>query len=93
MNLLKLARDYVNSGLSVISTDNTKRSIGSWKQYQYNLPTDQQLASMFAHPKVQGLAIICGAVSNNLEVIDVDCKYGVNFDHYCDKIINADPVL
>jgi len=93
MNLLKSARDYAAAGLSVISTDNTKRSIGSWKQYQYNIPTDQQLVSMFAHSKVQGLAIICGAVSGNLEVIDVDCKYGVNFDFYCDKIINADPVL
>jgi hypothetical protein len=93
MNLLKSAKDYVSIGLSVISTDNTKRSIGSWKQYQYNLPTEQQLATMFAHPKVQGLAIICGAVSGNLEVIDVDCKYGVDFTKYCDKILDADPVL
>jgi len=93
MNLLKSAKDYVSIGLSVISTDNTKRSIGSWKQYQYNAPTEQQLATMFAHPKVQGLAIICGAVSGNLEVIDVDCKYGVDFSKYCDKILDADPVL
>jgi len=93
MNLLKSAKDYVSIGLSVISTDNTKRSIGSWKQYQYNLPTEQQLTIMFAHPKVQGLAIICGAVSGNLEVIDVDCKYGVDFSKYCDKILDADPFL
>jgi len=93
MNLLKSAKDYVSIGLSVISTDNTKRSIGSWKQYQYNLPTEQQINTMFAHPKVQGLAVICGAVSGNLEVIDVDCKYGVDFTKYCDKILDADPVL
>jgi len=93
MNLLKSAKDYVSNGLSVISTDNTKRSIGSWKQYQYNIPTEKQLNTMFAHPKVQGLAVICGAVSGNLEVIDVDCKYGVDFTKYCDKIFDADPVL
>jgi len=93
MNLLKSAKDYVSIGLSVISTDNTKRSIGSWKQYQYNAPTEQQLTTMFAHPKVQGLAIICGAVSGNLEVIDVDCKYGVDFSKYCDKILDANPIL
>lgn len=48
---------------------------------------------MFNNPKAQGIAVIAGAVSGNLEIIDVDCKYGVNFGHYTDKIINADPVL
>jgi hypothetical protein len=41
---------------------------------------------MFAHPKTKGLAVICGAVSGNLEVIDVDCKYGIEFQKYADLI-------
>jgi hypothetical protein len=93
MHLLQHAINYSKIGLSVIPTDDSKRSIGSWKQYQYNIATEQQLSQLFNNQKVKGLAIICGAVSSNLEVIDVDCKYGVNFEHYCDKIINADPVL
>lgn len=89
MSLLQSAKAYKNKGLSVTATDNTKRSIGSWKQYQQNAPTNEQLEAMFAHPKVQGIAVICGAVSGNLEVIDVDCKYGINFDHYVNKILDA----
>jgi len=93
MNLLQSALKYKSKGLSVISTDSSKRSIGQWKQYQSNIASDDQLSLMFNNPKAQGIAVIAGAVSGNLEIIDVDCKYGVNFNHYADKIINANPVL
>lgn len=93
MNFYESAQKYLTRGISSIPTDNTKRSLVSWKQYQKTLPTQADLTNMFAHPKVQGIAVICGAVSGNLEVIDVDCKYGVNFDDYCDKIKQADAAL
>jgi hypothetical protein len=86
MNLLTSAKNYTNKGLSVISTDNNKRSIAAWKPYQSHIATDQELEQMFAHPKTKGLAVICGAVSGNLEVIDVDCKYGIEFQKYADLI-------
>lgn len=93
MNLLQSAKSYVSKGLSVISTDNIKRSLHPWKQYQSNIATDQQLEQMFSHPKTKGVAIIAGAVSGNLEVIDVDCKYGVNFREYVAAIKKADVLL
>jgi hypothetical protein len=93
MSLLQSAQIYKSKGISVIATDNTKKSIGAWKQYQSNIATDQELAQMFSHPKVQGIACICGAVSGNLEVIDVDCKYGIKWENYAEKIIDADPML
>jgi Bifunctional DNA primase/polymerase, N-terminal len=93
MNLLQSAKSYANKGLSVISTDNSKTSIFSWKKYQTNIATDQELEQMFNTPKAKGIAVICGAVSGNLEVIDVDCKYGINWAEYEYKILQAHPEL
>jgi hypothetical protein len=92
MNLLlyKSAEDLTKKGISVISTDNTKRSLFPWKKYQTNIATDEELKSMFSHKKCQGLAIVCGAVSRGLEVIDVDCKYGINFEEYAKEIQKTD---
>jgi hypothetical protein len=78
MNLLNSAKNYISKGLSVISTDNTKRSLFPWKKLQTTIATQDELTKMLSHNKCQGIAVICGAVSGNLEVIDVDCKYCVN---------------
>jgi len=93
MNLLQSAKNYANKGLSVISTDNSKTSIFAWKKYQTKIPTDQELEQMFNTPKAKGIAVICGAVSGNLEVIDVDCKYGIKWEEYEAKILDAHPEL
>jgi len=93
MNLLQSAKSYASKGLSVISTDNSKTSIFSWKKYQSNIATDQELEHMFNTPKAKGIAVICGAVSGNLEVIDVDCKYGIKWEDYEAKILDAHPEL
>lgn len=93
MNLLQSAKNYAKKGLSVISTDNIKRSIPKWKDYQSKIASDEELEQMFNHPKVKGLAVIAGAISGNLEIIDVDCKYGIKWEDYEAKILDADPVL
>ena len=93
MNLLQSAKNYANKGLSVISTDNSKTSIFAWKKYQSKIATDQELEQMFNTPKAKGIAVICGAVSGNLEVIDVDCKYGIKWEDYEAKILDAHPEL
>jgi hypothetical protein len=48
---------------------------------------------MFSHPKAQGVAVVCGSVSGNLEVIDIDCKYGVDFNEYATEIKKISPFL
>lgn len=93
MNLLQSAKNYANKGLSVISTDNIKRSIPKWKDYQSKIASEAELENMFSHPKVKGLAVIAGAISGNLEIIDVDCKYGIKWEDYAEKILDADPML
>jgi hypothetical protein len=93
MNLLESAKEYKKQGISVISTNNTKRSLFQWKKYQNEIATDDELKQLFSHPKAQGVGCICGKVSSNLEVIDVDCKYGIDFKEYIDAINKINPFI
>lgn len=58
-----------------IIIDANKRAVLPWKAYQSRLITEQEMEQQRRHPKAHGEAIICGAVSGNLEVIDCDLKY------------------
>lgn len=73
--LISAAKGFVKKGISVVATDGNKRAIVSWKPFQENLPTVKDIESQFASDRAKGLAVICGKVSGNLEVIDVDTKY------------------
>jgi hypothetical protein len=57
-----------------IIVDRNKRAIVPWKEYQTRLITKDELIAQRMHPKAYGEAVICGKVSGNLEVIDVDAK-------------------
>jgi hypothetical protein len=63
---------YAAFGLSVIPVraDGSKASVGSWKEFQSRIATDCEIESMFRGEC--GLAIVCGSVSGNLEVLDFD---------------------
>ena len=77
-DLLKSAKQYLKAGISVIVTDNTKRSLKPWKQYQKELIAPAQLEEELKAPRAAGIAIVCGSVSGGLEVIDVDLKYDLS---------------
>lgn len=72
--MLKSAKWYTSQGCSVIATGDNKRAIMPWKDYQQRIATSEELTAQFTHEKAKGLAVICGAVSGNLEVIDIDLK-------------------
>jgi replicative DNA helicase len=77
-NLIAKAQEYLNAQLSVIPTQENKLpAIASWKPYQSQRINEDQVGAIFSGNNVKGLAIICGAVSGGLEVIDVDTKYDV----------------
>lgn len=76
--LLKAARQLLKNGLSVVATDNNKRSLFPWKEFQERIISEEELNKQLSHPKASGLAIICGAVSGGLEVVDVDLKNDVS---------------
>ncbi len=69
------AEMLVKNGLSVIPIrpDGSKGpAVSSWKQYQDRCPTTSELVDWFCNERNNGVAIICGKVSGNLEVIDFD---------------------
>lgn len=76
--VFRAASAYHNCGLSVIpiEPDGTKSpAIGSWKTYQKRLPTNDELHDWFQPDRsiaAWGLAVIGGAVSGGLEILDID---------------------
>lgn len=96
MNLLTPAKRYIKSGISIVPTDDNKRSIVPWKKYQSELASDTELEQHYNDPKAKGIAVICGQVSGNLEVIDIDTKYditGTLYKEYTSSIAEHDSAL
>jgi replicative DNA helicase len=70
------AKENLKAQLSVIPTKEDKLpALPTWKPYQSERLKEEEIDTLFNGPNVKGLAIICGAVSGNLEVIDVDTKH------------------
>jgi hypothetical protein len=65
-----------DAGLCIIRSaiDGTKKPLGSWKQYQTQRPTRDEVAAWFAdgHP---GMGVVCGAVSGNLEMLELEGRF------------------
>lgn len=67
--------NYLTEGINCIAVNENKQAIFQWKKYQSEMITQQELDRQLSDPKAKGIAIICGAVSGGLEVIDIDTKY------------------
>ena len=73
-NIKNKAKEYLKAQLSVIPTKEDKRpALTSWLPYQSQRLKEEEVDTLFNTAK--GIGIICGAVSGNLEVIDVDTKH------------------
>ena len=76
MSLTDKAKEYLEYELSVIPTKEDKLpALPSWKPYQSQRMNKDQVGGFFTGANIKGLGIICGAISGNLEVIDVDTKH------------------
>ena len=82
---------YLKAGVNCIAVSESKTAIFPWKRYQSEMITDDDLRVQMSDKRAKGVAIICGAVSGNLEVIDVDTKYA-DFDLYSEikELVNPD---
>jgi hypothetical protein len=67
--------NYLQLGINTIAVNENKQAIFPWKVYQEEMIKEEELARQMADNRAKGVAIICGAVSGNLEVIDIDTKY------------------
>lgn len=75
---------YYNQGFSIIPLGNNKGvwgnnedelkrpSIKSWDKYKETLATKEEIQQWINDDLFKGIAVICGKVSNNLVVIDID---------------------
>lgn len=82
------ALEYHNKGLCIIPIrDGTKKPAVKWQQYQKDRPTEAKLAEWFGNGKYTNLAVVCGAVSGNLAVLDLDSE------QRCQWWTNAHPEL
>jgi hypothetical protein len=72
--LLDAARQWYDAGYAVIPSheDGGKRPFGAWKQYQTERPTWQQVEAWLATGKYTGIGVITGAVSGNVEMIELE---------------------
>jgi hypothetical protein len=70
-----MIENYIEQGINIIAVNEQKQAIFPWKIYQTKEITIDEVNKQMADHKSKGIAIICGAVSGNLEVIDVDTKY------------------
>lgn len=63
---------YLNGGLSIIPVNpQTKRPLGQWKQFQERIPTSMEVEGWLSDG-LQSIAVVCGAVSGGLEILDID---------------------
>ena len=75
--LPEAAQSYAEHGLSVIPVKKDKRPAISWKKYQQEIMDESMLQEAFADHTPECIGVVCGKVSGNLEVMDVDVKYDV----------------
>jgi len=74
--ILDWALCYHSQGWSIIPIEagTKKPALKSWKQYQTERPDEKQLRKWFCNGKYTSLAVICGAVSGGLAVLDLDSE-------------------
>ena len=71
MEILKdTAAAYIDAGLSAIPTAADKRPACAWKTFTERRMSAREIAAFFA--RADGIGIVCGKVSGNLELLDFD---------------------
>ena len=68
---LQLAKEKIS--VVPVAMDGSKRpGIYSWNKYQDQRPTTEELVDWFGKGSQQGVGAICGAVSGNLEMLELE---------------------
>lgn len=73
MSMLEAAQAWHAAGCSVYppADDGSKRPAGKWQDFQHRRMTEQELQS-FWNVRRDGVGIICGKVSGNLEMLELE---------------------
>jgi hypothetical protein len=89
------ARLYRQAGLSVIPIlgDTSKAPAVTWKPHQSRFATDAELERWYAEESTFGIAIVCGKISGNLELLDFDRDAEIIFPAWCFLVESEAPDL
>ncbi len=92
-NIREISFSYLHAGLSVLPANVQLKfaALSGWKEYQNRLPYDSELQSWFSNGN-NGVCIVTGKVSGNLEMIDFDLE-GEAFERWCSLIKENTPDL
>lgn len=74
LNLIQAAEHYRALGYSIVPVDHQKKSLLCWSRYQTRRMTTFQIRRWFSDPRCDGIAVLGGPISGNLEMIDIDAK-------------------
>ena len=66
------ATQYAQLGLSVIPLQGKRPALNSWKQYQQERPSLSEIDQWYQQGLFNNIGIVCGEVSDNLVVLDLD---------------------
>lgn len=81
-NLLEAALGYVESGLSIIPVKGKQAAV-SWSQFQLRRAPFSYVHNWHGAGLLGGIAVVCGQVSGNLAVIDLDGVEAVDRFEFC----------
>jgi len=92
-NCTNMAQALAQAGISIVPVElKTKKSVGTWKEYQARFASPDEIRAWARNPKAEGIAIIGGKVSGDLEILDFDCG-GVSYPPWCDLVTASSPGL
>ncbi len=74
INSFEYLYDLTSANICPIPLTVSKTPLIKWKEFQYRMPTVQELEQFSIKIINNRIGIITGAVSNNIEVIDIDLK-------------------
>lgn len=84
-DLKQEAKRLSESGLNVLpATKSLKRPNGSWREYR-----EKRRAVDETFDRCDALAIVCGAISGNVEIIDFDAQ-AIDFDNWAQHVAELD---
>lgn len=68
------AHEWQQAGCSVVPVrdDGSKHPVGSWKHRQTTPATAEEVDAWFADSRCQGVGVVCGAVSGNMEMFEAE---------------------
>lgn len=72
--ILTTALRFASNGIATVpvAADGSKRPAIAWKEYQERKPTTEEILGWFHNDQVQGLGVITGKVSGNLELLEFE---------------------